>query len=70
MYEYSEIRILHIQRKHHKLNYNLSLPGSKTYGVVDVAGDKNMLLIELCYPEKDLLKSSPPVPHKVNFFWK
>lgn len=70
LYEYSEIRILCLQRKNHELNYNLSLPESKTYGTVDVAGKKNMLLVELCNPEKDMLKTSPPVPHKVNFFWK
>lgn len=43
----------------------MSLPGSKTYGVVDETRDKNMLLIKLHNPEKDMLKSSPPVPHKV-----
>lgn len=50
------------------MNCNLGLPGSKTYRAIDVAGDKNTLWVELCNPEKDALKSSPQIPHKVKFF--
>lgn len=34
------------------MNCNLGLPGSKTYGAIDVAGDKNMLWVELCKLKK------------------